>query len=127
NPTPLTTLSGSATSYDDTTATQGTPYWYQVAAGSARTERRSNEQSPPLLAATAPATPLLTATAGNGHVQLTWPLPGNGGSALTGFTVARGTTSGGEITLTTLGASATSFDDTNATNGTTYFYTVTAH
>ena len=52
---------------------------------------------------TAPAAPVLAATAGNGHVQLSWPLPADGGSPLTGFTVARGTTSGGETTLTTLG------------------------
>ena len=126
NPTPITTLSGSATSFDDTTATPGTTYWYQVAAVNAIGETRSNEKSAAATAATAPAAPVLTATPGNGHVQLTWPLPSDGGSPLTGFTVARGTTSGGETTLTPLGAAATSFDDTTVTNGTTYYYTVAA-
>jgi hypothetical protein len=41
--------------------------------------------------------------------------------------VARGTTSEGETTLTTLDPSVTSFDDTGVANGTQYFYTVTAH
>jgi subtilisin family serine protease len=124
---PLTTVSGvNSTTYDDNSASSGSTYYYQVAAKNLGGETRSAEQSVTPLAPTAPAAPVLTATAGNGHVQLTWPLPADNGSALTGFTVARGTTSGGETTLTTLGPSATSFDDTTVTNGTTYFYTVAA-
>ena len=126
DPTPITTQSGAATSFDDTTAVPGTPYWYEVAAVNSVGETRSVERTATAIAPSAPAVPVLAAAAGNGHVQLTWPLPADGGSPLTGFTVARGATSGGETTLTTLGPSATSYDDTTATNGTKYFYTVAA-
>ena len=126
---PLTTVPGANTSsYDDTTAVGGTTYYYEVAAVNSSGETRSTEQSVTPIAPIAPAAPVLAAAAGNGHVQLTWPLPADGGSPLTGFTVARGTTTGGETTITPtpLAPSATSFDDTTATNGTTYFYTVAA-
>ena len=48
----------------------------------------------------------------------------DGGSPVTGYKVYRGTPSGGETLLTTLG-NVTSFNDTGLSNGTTYFYKVT--
>ena len=122
---PLTTVSGvGTTTYDDATAAGGTTYYYEVAAVNAGGETRSNEQSVTPLTAGAPDAPVLVATGGNGHVQLSWNIPADGGSALTGFTVLRGTTAGGESTLTPLGPTATSYDDTAVTNGTQYFYVV---
>ena len=63
----------------------------------------------------------LTPTPGNGQVQLIWnPVPG-----ATGYNVKRATTSGGPyITVATV--TGTSFTDTGLTNGTTYFYVVSA-
>jgi subtilisin family serine protease len=124
---PLATVSGvGTTAYDDTTAAGGTTYYYEVAAVNAGGEARSNEQSVTPLVPGPPGAPALTAIGGNGHVQLGWDLPVDGGSPLTGFTVSRGTSAGTEAPLTILGATATSFDDPTAANGTTYFYVVTA-
>jgi fibronectin type 3 domain-containing protein len=75
---------------------------------------------------TAPAAPTLTATAGSSAINLGWTVPNNGGSAITGYRVLRGTTSGAETLLTTLPAVTTSYVDTTATPGTAYFYRVAA-
>jgi subtilisin family serine protease len=117
---PLATVDGpTTTTYDDATAVGGTTYYYEVAAVNAGGETRSNEQSVTPLTPGPPAAPELAAAGGNGHVQLSWNLPADNGSALTGFTVSRGTSAGTEAPLTTLGPTATSFDDTTAANGTT--------
>ncbi len=105
---------------------RGRTYYYEVAAVNALGESRSDEQSAIALAPSAPAAPVVTATGGNGNVHLAWPTPANHGSPLTGFVVARSTSPGAETPIATLSASATSFDDTLVTNGTTYYYTVTA-
>ena len=78
-------------------------------------------------AATAPGAPTLnSATAGNGQVTLGWSAPASdGGSAITGYKVYRGTTSGGETLLTTLGNVLT-YTNTGLTNGQTYYYKVSA-
>ena len=63
----------------------------------------------------------LAATAGNGQVTLSW----TGSSGATSYNVYRGTTSGQEALLQS-GVSGTSYTDSTAANGTTYFYEVTA-
>ena len=63
----------------------------------------------------------LAATAGNGQVTLSW----TGSSGATSYNVYRGTTSGQEALLYS-GVSGTSYTDSTAANGTTYFYEVTA-
>jgi hypothetical protein len=61
------------------------------------------------------------ATAGNAQATLGW----NASAGATSYHVKRGTTSGGPYTQ--VGApTATSFNDTSLTNGTTYFYVVSA-
>jgi subtilisin family serine protease len=63
----------------------------------------------------------VTATRGDSQVVLTWSAPASdGGSAITGYKVYRGTSSGGETLLTTVG-NVTAFTDTGLTNGTTYW------
>jgi fibronectin type 3 domain-containing protein len=78
-------------------------------------------------APTAPSAPTaLTATAGNATVTLNWSPPAsNGGAAVSSYNVYRGTTSGSEVLLHS-STSATSFTDSVVTNGTAYFYEVTA-
>lgn len=73
---------------------------------------------------TAPAAPTgLTATAGNDQVALAW----NASSGATGYDIYRGTTSGGESTTPiATDVSGTSFTDSNVSDGTTYYYEVTA-
>jgi fibronectin type 3 domain-containing protein len=126
----LLTAVGNVTSWTDTGVTNGTTYYYKVSAlNSAGESVSSNERSAtPTAAATAPGPPTLTgASAGrHGGVALTWSAPtSNGGSAITGYRVYRGTSSGSETLLTTLG-NVTSWTDANAASGTTYYYQVTA-
>jgi fibronectin type 3 domain-containing protein len=124
----LTTL-GNVTSWTDNTASNGATYFYKVTAlNSIGESAASNELSAtPSAPATAPSAPSLnSATPGNGSVALAWSAPSsNGGSAITGYRVYRGTSSGSETLLTTLG-NVTSWTDSGVTNGTTYFYKVTA-
>ena len=76
--------------------------------------------------ATVPGAPTsLAATGGNATVGLSWTLPTNdGGAAITGYKVYRGTTSGSLTFLAN--ASGTTYNDNAVTNGTTYYYKVSA-
>jgi fibronectin type 3 domain-containing protein len=68
----------------------------------------------------------LGATAGNAQVTLYWSTPSSdGGSAITNYRIHRGTTSGTETLLTTIGNVLT-YTDTSVTNGQTYYYQVAA-
>jgi len=73
-----------------------------------------------------PSGPSIAASAGDKRVVLTWQAPAsNGGSAVSGYKVYRGTTPGGEALLATLGNVLT-YTDSNVTNGQTYYYQVAA-
>lgn len=77
---------------------------------------------------TVPSAPQnLTAAPARGKgVQLTWSPPAsNGGSPITGYNIYRGTSSGGEVFLTSVG-NVTSFKDNQTVRGQTYYYIVTA-
>jgi len=68
-----------------------------------------------------PAPTGLTATAGNAQVSLSW----SASAGATSYNVMRGTASGGPYS--SIGSPAnTSYTDTGLTNGTTYYYVVTA-
>jgi hypothetical protein len=75
--------------------------------------------------AVAPAAPTVTAAAGNSQVSLGWSAPADGGSAITGYRIYRGTTSSALSALTTV-APGTSFVDTSVTPTTTYYYQLAA-
>lgn len=81
-------------------------------------------------APTVPGAPTgLTATSGNAQVSLSWTAPSsNGGSAIIGYNVYRGTTAGGEAStpIVTVSGSTTSYTNTGLTNSQTYYYTVKA-
>src|SRR5262249_61528832 len=82
----------------------------------ARPARRSSDLSVPC------APTLNSATAGNGSVSLAWSAPtSDGGSAVTGYKVYRGTSSGNESLYANLGSTATNWADGNATNALTYY------
>ena len=72
--------------------------------------RRSQGFSVVAGATAVPAAPLLTATAGLAVVNLSWTVPFDGGSAITGYAIYRGTTSGGETLLTTVAPGTTYAD-----------------
>jgi subtilase family serine protease len=68
----------------------------------------------------------LRAAAGNAQVALTWSPPSSdGGSAVTSYNVYRGTASGAESLLAT-GVTSLGYTDAAVTNGTPYYYEVTA-
>ena len=61
-------------------------------------------------------------------MSLTWAPPANnGGAAIAGYNIYRGTSAGGEsATPIAANVAGTSFTDTGLVNGTTYYYTVAA-
>ncbi|MEO7933704.1 MAG: LamG-like jellyroll fold domain-containing protein [Chthoniobacterales bacterium] len=74
----------------------------------------------------APTVPAaLTATGNDGYVTLSWPQA----DAATSYTVKRATVSGGPYATVTNGSAvtATTFLDTGLTNGSTYYYVVSAN
>jgi len=114
------------TSYTNTGLTNGTTYYYVVSASnSAGSSANSSQVSATPSGGGGPQIPApptgLTATAGNAQITLTW----NASSGATGYTVKRATTSGGpysDVANTT----TTSFTQAGLTNGTTYYYVVSA-
>lgn len=77
------------------------------------------------VAAVKPDAPVLSASAGNQKVTLTWAAPYDGGSAITGYTLTV-TPANGTATTYTLAANVTSHDVTGLTNGTAYTFTLIA-
>ena len=111
------------TSYTDTTVSNGTTYFYIVKAVNANGQSGpSNEASATPTAPTKPAPPAsLTATPGNAQVGLSWPAS----AGATSYNVYRSTTSGGPYGAP-VPVGATVYTDSTVSNGTTYFYVVTA-
>jgi titin len=117
----------SGTSYTDTTVSNGSTYYYEVRAVNSAGQGVVSNEASATPAPTAPSAPQnLTASAGNASVSLSWTAPAsNGGAAVSSYNVLRATTSGAETTLST-GVSGTSYTDTTVSNGSTYYYKVTA-
>ncbi|HEY7668834.1 MAG TPA: sigma factor, partial [Actinomycetota bacterium] len=72
-----------------------------------------------------PAAPVLTATAGSLVVNLSWTVPADGGSSISGYQILRATISGQEALLATV-PPGTAYADFAVVGGTTYFYEVRA-
>ncbi len=114
-----------APSFVDTTALNGTTYFYVVSGDNAAGEGPASAQTPgvtPAAALTPPAAPTgVAAMAGDGQATVSWSAVA-GASA---YQVYRATAAG--TPGTPVGTSSTtSFVDTTAANGSTYFYAVTA-
>ena len=107
----------------------GTTYYFTVAAVNGVGEGQLSNEVPATPTATPPGEPTgLTATAGDGTVTLAWTAP-DGGLPIRGYTVYQGTSPGGESGTPVNGSSlvtATSYQVTGLTNGTTYYFMVTA-
>jgi fibronectin type 3 domain-containing protein len=122
---------GNVTGYTDNGASAGVTYYYTVAAtNSVGTGPQSNERSAtPNAPPTVPGAPTLnSATGGTNSVVLSWSAPAsNGGASITGYAVYRSTTAGGEGTtaFATVG-NVTTYTDSTASVGTTYYYKVAA-
>jgi hypothetical protein len=76
-------------------------------------------------APTVPASPTVTLTAGDGQVSVAWSDGADGGSAITGHKLYRGTSASGETLVGTI-AGASPYVDAGLTDGTTYFYKLSA-
>jgi fibronectin type 3 domain-containing protein len=113
-----------STSYTDTSLTNGTTYYYVVSALGSAGESANSAQvtATPLASTMIPATPSgLSATAGNTQVSLVW----SASDGATSYHVKRATTNGGPYTQVAAPTS-NSYTDTSLTNGTTYYYVVSA-
>jgi hypothetical protein len=72
---------------------------------------------------TVPSAPMgLTAAAGNAQAVLSW----TASNGATSYNVKRATTSGGAYTTVATGVTGTTYTNTGLTNGTTYYYVVSA-
>jgi fibronectin type 3 domain-containing protein len=120
----IASLSATATSLNDTglvtALSAGTAYTYHIDA--TNLAGPSTPASASVITITLAPTNL-TATPGNNLVTLSWTAPTGAAS----YNVYRGTSAGGEGTTPIVtGITTTSYSDTTAVNGTTYFFKVTA-
>jgi fibronectin type 3 domain-containing protein len=120
---PYTTIgSPTTTNYTNTGLTNGTTYYYVVSAvNSAGQSANSSQVSATPQVGVPPAPTNVTATAGNGQVGLSW----SASSGATSYNVKRSTTNGGPYT-TMASPTTTGYTNTGLTNGTTYYYVVSA-
>ena len=112
------------TSYTNTGLTNGTTYYYVVSASNGAEGPNSSQVSAiPSAGPNPPAAPTgLSATPGNAQVSLSW----NASAGATSYNVKRSTTNGGPYSTIAPGIVTTSYTDTGLTNGTTYYYVVSA-
>jgi cellulose 1,4-beta-cellobiosidase len=108
------------TSFTDTNVTNGTTYFYVVAANNAVGGGDDSNWVSAMPSLTAPTG--FSATPGNAQVSLLWNVVNNA----TGYVVKRSTTSGGPYTPLAATPTGTTLTDSTVTNGTTYFYVVSA-
>ena len=113
------------TTFTDSTAVNGTTYYYVISGVNANGEGANSAEAfaTPIPPPTAPtgltATPSGTQVS-NLQVALTW----NVSATATSYNLKRSTSSGTETTIISL--SGTSYTDTNVVNGTLYYYVVSA-
>ena len=121
-----TPIANATTPFVQTGLTNGTTYYYVVTAVNATGEGPPSTEvsATPTTAATVPAAPTgVTATAGDGQVTISWPAV----SGASSYNIYWATTTGVTPATGTLIANATSpYVQTGLTNGTTYYYAVTA-
>jgi fibronectin type 3 domain-containing protein len=116
----IATLAANATSYADTGLAAGTLYAYNVQAVNLTGSSAAASFSVTTVT-TAPTN--VAAVAGNAKVTLSWAAPAGAAS----FNIYRASTSGGEgSTPLQTGVTATSFTDRGLSNGSTYYYEVSA-
>jgi LPXTG-motif cell wall-anchored protein len=115
--------------FNDTTVTNGIPYFYVVKAMSTvgSSPASNTAQATPSATGVAPGVPTaLTATGNPGSITLTWTEPAGGN--VEKYLVFRGTTAGGEgSTPIDEVIGSTSYLDDSVTVGTPYYYMVKAN
>ncbi|NEW08426.1 hypothetical protein GK047_20725 [Paenibacillus sp. SYP-B3998] len=110
--------------YKDTALTNGTTYYYVVSAVNTGGESGNSNEVSATPVVPIPANPSgLVATAGDAEVSLSWNMV----PAATGYNIKRSTTVGGPYTTVANNVyTSLSYTDTALTNGTTYYYVVSA-
>jgi cellulose 1,4-beta-cellobiosidase len=113
-----------ATSFTDTGLTNGLTYYYKVSAVNAGGQSAASSEVSATPQVAPPAAPTnVMATASSGQVALNW----SASPGATSYNIYRSTTPGAEgSTPYRTGITATSFTDTGLSNGTTYYYKVSA-
>lgn len=121
-----------ATTYTDSTVSNGTKYFYVVTAVDSQSNESANSSevngTPAAAAVNPPSTPdNVTAAAGDTQVSLSWSASTQGTYTVSGYNVYRSTTTGtGYTKINSSTLTARSYTDTGLTNGTKYFYVVRA-
>ena len=113
-----------ATNYTDKSVANGTKYFYVVSAVNTSGESANSTEAsatPTAVVQIPPVPTGLTATAGNAQIILAWTASTGAAS----YRVKRATTSGGPYTQIA-NPTATTYTDTGLTNGTPYYYVVSA-
>jgi fibronectin type 3 domain-containing protein len=117
----VTIASPTGASYTDVSLTDGTKYYYEVSAVNATGESANSSEVNATPALAIPATPTgLTATPSDKLVALAWTASAGAAS----YNVKRSTTSGSEVTIAS--PTGASYTDPNLTDGTKYYYKVSA-
>jgi len=111
------------TNYTDSGLTNGTKYFYIIAAYNSYGQSANSAEVSATPNVLAPAAPTgLSAPAGNAQVSLSW----NASAGATSYNVKRSLASGGPFNTILASTVAPNYTDTSATNGTTYYYVVSA-
>ena len=109
------------TTYTDTGLTNGVTYYYVVTAENSLAQSSGSTQTSGYPVPPVPAAPTgLSGIGWNGEVDLSW----TAASTATSYNVKRATVSGGSYTTIASGVTTTTYADTTAVNGTTYYYVV---
>ena len=127
-----TAATSTATTCTATGLTNGTAYYFKIAAINAAGTASASAASASIVPNTVPNTASApTGVAGDTQVALSWSAPSNSGSAITGYRVQVATSAAGSYADATGCTSASSSSGTTCTatglvNGTTYYFKVAA-
>ena len=120
----IATVGSGATAYTNTGLTDGTTYYYEVAAFNSTTTSGFSSIASAVTTMNAPSSLSATA-ASSSQINLTWT--DNDHSVATAYFIDRSTTStGGFALVSTVGVNAASYSDTGLAASTTYYYEVDA-